>query len=53
MPFPENAITDVLELYADSGNVKGVEHVLATYLTSMHVAFLSYQVTYIIFSLPN
>jgi hypothetical protein len=54
MPIPDNVVTDVLELHADDGNVEGVENVLATYLTGMHILFSQpHQLSYIVFSLPN
>jgi hypothetical protein len=53
MPLPDNIITDVLELFAADGNVEGVENVLATYLTSMHICFTPYYVNYIAIRLPN
>lgn len=34
IPLPDTTITEVLELYADRGNVEGVENVLASYLTT-------------------
>jgi hypothetical protein len=39
MPSLENAVTEVLTLYAVDGNVAGVENILATYLTGAY--FLS------------
>ena len=33
IPLLENAITEVMKLYANVGNVEGVERVMSTYLT--------------------
>jgi hypothetical protein len=41
IPFPDTAVTEVLELYAVDGNVAGVENILATYLTGVCILSLA------------